>query len=109
MSRLSNLRRALQRLGEPEQPRAERWPATGLSALYGIESASRPAGIKDVSASGVYLLTDERFPANQSVALILRLDGEPRRTTQSCRYPFKLGPHGRGRTASRWSLFCLQA
>ena len=77
MSRLSNLRRALQRLGEPEQPRAERWPATGLSALYGIESASRPAGIKDVSASGVYLLTDERFPTGQAVNLILRLNSEP--------------------------------
>ena len=77
MSRLSNLRRALQRLGGPEQPRAERWPATGLSALYGIDSASKPADIKDVSASGVYLLTPERFPANQAVALILRLDGEP--------------------------------
>lgn len=75
MSRLSNLRRALQRLGEPEHPRAERWPATGLSALYGIESASKPAGIKNVSASGVYLLTDEHFLANQIVALILRLDG----------------------------------
>ncbi|MGO9324270.1 MAG: hypothetical protein ACLP07_06905 [Terracidiphilus sp.] len=76
MSRLSNLRRALQRFGEPEQPRAERWPATGLSALYGIDSATKPAGIKDVSATGVYLLTDERFPANQTVALILRLDSE---------------------------------
>ncbi len=76
MSRLSNLKRALLRLGEPEQPRAERWPATGLSALYGIESASKPAAIKDVSASGVYLLTDERFPADQTVALILRLNGE---------------------------------
>ena len=77
MSRLSNLRRALQRLGEPEQPRAERWPAKGLSALYGIETASRPAGIKDVSASGVYLLTDERFLADQTIALVLRLNGEP--------------------------------
>ena len=76
MSRLSNLKRALQRLGEPEQPRAERWPATGLSALYGIDSASKPAGIKDVSASGIYLLTDERFPADETVALILRLNGE---------------------------------
>ena len=76
MSRLSNLRRALQRLGEPEQPRAERWPATGLSAFYGVESASHPARIKDVSATGVYLLTDERFPANQIVALILRLESE---------------------------------
>jgi hypothetical protein len=63
-------------LSEPEQPRAERWPATGLSALYGIDSASKPAGIKDVSASGVYLLTDERFPANQIVSLILRLKSE---------------------------------
>lgn len=82
MSRLSNLRRALQRLGEPEQPRAERWPATGLSALYGIDSASKPAGIKDVSASGVYLLTDERFPANQTVALILRLVGQPENNSE---------------------------
>ncbi len=77
MSRLSNLKRALQRLGEPEQPRAERWPATGLSALYGIDSASRPAGIKDVSASGVYLLTEERFRADELVNLILRKEGEP--------------------------------
>src|SRR5208282_5021652 len=76
MSRLSSLRRALLRFGEPEHPRAERWPAPGLSALYGIESASKPAAIKDVSASGVYLLTDERFPANQCVNLILRLNGE---------------------------------
>jgi hypothetical protein len=77
MSRLSNLRRALQRLGQPEQPRAERWPATGLSAFYGIDSASKPARIKDVSVSGVYLLTQERFTPNQTVALNLRLDGAP--------------------------------
>ncbi len=76
MSRLSNLRRALKRFGEPEQPRAERWPATGLSALYGIDSASRPGSIKDISISGVYLLTQERFAANQTVALILGLDGK---------------------------------
>ncbi|MGB8030772.1 MAG: hypothetical protein WCF30_14045 [Terracidiphilus sp.] len=82
MSRLSNLRRVLQRLGEPEQPRAERWPATGLSAFYGIESAYRPAGIKDVSGSGVYLLTDERFLADQTVTLILRLDGEPENNSE---------------------------
>jgi len=77
MSRLSNLKRALERLSEPEDPRDERWPATGLSALYGIDSASRPAGIKDVSASGIYLLTEERFPADQLVNLILRKEGEP--------------------------------
>ncbi len=82
MSRLSNLKRALQRLGEPEQPRAERWPATGLSALYGIDSASRPAGIKDVSASGIYLLTEERFPADELVNLILRKEGEPENSSE---------------------------
>ena len=76
MIRLSNLKRALQRLAVPEQPRAERWPAKGLSAIYCVESASRPAAIKDISASGVYLLTDERFPADQAITLILRLDGE---------------------------------
>lgn len=77
MSRLSNLRRALQRFGEPEKPRAERWPATGLSALYGIDSASKPARIKDVSVSGIYLLTQERFVPNQTVTLSLSLDGVP--------------------------------
>ena len=76
MSRLSIWQRALKRFGEPEQPRAERWPATGLSALYGIDSASRPGSIKDISISGVYLLTQERFAANQTVALILGLDGK---------------------------------
>jgi hypothetical protein len=82
MSRLSNLKRALQRLGEPEQPRAERLPAKGLSALYGIDSASRPARIKDVSASGVYLLTEERFRAEELVNLILRKEDEPENSSE---------------------------
>lgn len=77
MSRLSSWKHALQRLSEPEQPRAERWPATGLSALYVIDSVSKPVGIKDVSASGIYLLTEERFPAGETVNLILHLEGEP--------------------------------
>lgn len=77
MSRLSHWKKALQRFGEPEHRRAERWPATGLSAFYGIDTATKPARIKDVSISGVYLLTEARFTADQAVALILRLDKEP--------------------------------
>ncbi len=57
MAWLSGLKRALQRPSEEERRRAERRPATGLAALYGTDSASTPAAIKEISAYGIYLLT----------------------------------------------------
>ncbi len=42
----------------------------------------KPAAIKDISASGIYLLTQERFLVDQAVKLILRLDGEPEENSE---------------------------
>ncbi len=75
MSRLDNLKRALRRLGEPYRPRSKRWPATGLTVIYGSDSTASPVGIKDISVSSIYLLTQERPGIGEQVSLLLRKQG----------------------------------
>jgi hypothetical protein len=82
MSWLSDLKRELQKFGEPMKPRAERRPAAGLSALYGPDSATTPAGIKDISSTGVYLFTEKRLRTGELVTLILREESEPESSTE---------------------------
>jgi hypothetical protein len=77
MTRLSHLRGVLRWLGETYRERGQRWPATGLTALYGLDSASTPAIIKDISGTGICLLTRERGSTGDVIALILRKQGEP--------------------------------
>jgi PilZ domain len=79
---LSEIKRAIQKLGEPEKPRAERRPINGITALYGRDSASAPAGIKDISVTGIYLYTDERPAVGELVTIILCVDGEPEKTAE---------------------------
>ena len=79
---LSDLKRALQGLGEPAEPQHERWPAAGLTALYGVDCASTPARIKDISTSGIYLFTEERLRAGELMTLILRKEGEPENSSE---------------------------
>ena len=76
MSFLSDLKRALDRFGELEQPRAERLPAPGLGALYGVKNATEPAWVKDISSSGVYLSTEKRIHTGESVSVVFREQGE---------------------------------
>jgi len=76
MFRLSNLNRALGRSSAPEQPRAERWPVTTLTAHYGRDAAATPAGIKDVSSTGIFLITEEQFPIGQQISLKLQKKSE---------------------------------
>ena len=77
MAWLKELKRTLQSFGEPQKPRAERRPATGLEAQYSLEAASMPAGIKNISASGIYLFTEKRLRTGELVTLILREEGQP--------------------------------
>ncbi len=74
---LNGLKNALQWLREPEEQQPERWPATGLTALYGVDCASTPAAVKGINASGIYLLTAERLLPGRQVTLILRKQGDP--------------------------------
>jgi len=77
---LSDLKRVLSKLGTPEHPRAERRPAAGLAALYGPDPALTPAGIKDISSTGIYLRTEKLLRTGELVTLILQELGEPEST-----------------------------
>jgi PilZ domain-containing protein len=82
MAWLIGLKHALHRPSEEERRRTERRPATGLTALYGLDSASTPARIKDISTCGIDLYTDERPPVGQLINLILRKKGEPENNSE---------------------------
>jgi hypothetical protein len=76
MSWLKELKRAINRFGELETPRAERRPAAGIEASYGVEAPNLPARIKDISTSGIYLFTEKRLHTGELVTLLLREQGE---------------------------------
>jgi hypothetical protein len=76
MLKLSGWKRAFQRLGYPDKPRAERIPVSGLAAKYGLDSTVTSAGIKNISASGIYLLTEKRLRTNELITLMLYEDGK---------------------------------
>ncbi len=84
MSWLRDLKREFQKLGNPVHPRAERRAASGLAARFGLDSASTPAGIKDISATGLYLFTEKRLPTGELITL------DPRRGKASRRHSSEL-------------------
>lgn len=68
---LSDLRRVVQKLGEPKPTRPERRAASRLAACYKSDSAFTPAGIKDISSTGIYLRTDKHPRIGEEVTLSL--------------------------------------
>lgn len=78
MNRLSEWKCKLQMLVIPVQPRVERLSATGLTALYGLDSTFKSARIKDISTSGIYLLTEGHPPINEQITLILHEERDPK-------------------------------
>lgn len=79
---LSDLKHALQKLGEPEKPRAERRPATGITALLGSGLPLKPAEIKDISYTGIFLYTEERPSIDEFMSLVLRADSDPEKSAE---------------------------
>ncbi len=77
MFKLKEWKRALESLGQPMRPRAERRPAPGLEAHYGPNTALTPAGIKDISSTGIYLMTQKRLSTGEVVTLKLSEHGNP--------------------------------
>jgi len=77
MAWLSELKRTLQKLGEPEAERPDRWPVTGLTALYGVQSPSTLASVRDISFSGVFLEASEPLSIGERVHLTVRMAGPP--------------------------------
>jgi PilZ domain len=78
MSWLKNLKQEIQKLGTPVQPRAERRPAPGLAVRFALDPAFTPAGVKDISADGIYLSTEKRPPIGELITLIIQpAEGKP--------------------------------
>ncbi|MGC2160994.1 MAG: PilZ domain-containing protein, partial [Silvibacterium sp.] len=82
MSWLSDLKRAVKKFPELEQPRAERRTASGLAASYGLDSTYTPAGIKNISATGIYLVSEKRLRTGELITLTLEEEGEPENSSE---------------------------
>jgi hypothetical protein len=74
---VSQWKRWIRRLGHPETPRAERRTPLGLTAWQTNNPASQPSTIKNISSTGLYLLTKERWPVDELIPLTIELAGLP--------------------------------
>jgi hypothetical protein len=61
----------------PHRERAERRPVPELSAYHWSGAGLRQEGVKNISSSGLYLLTQERWLPGESVSLTLQRKGPP--------------------------------
>jgi PilZ domain len=67
--------RWLEKLLVPDSERADRRPGGSFAAYYWSDGALRQDAVKDISATGVYILTNERWPIGSMVALTLQNAG----------------------------------
>ena len=72
---MSDLKRTVRKFSE--KPRAERRTASGLAASYGLDSTYTPTGIKNISATGIYLVTEKRLRTGELITLTLAEEGAP--------------------------------
>jgi len=90
MAWLKNIKRALDKFGEVQRPRAERREATGLAAEYGLGGARTAVGIKNISSTGIYLFTEKRLQTGDLVTLLLKQEGQQE---ESAELQFSLHAH----------------
>lgn len=62
----------LDRWWSPDPRKAPREPAPGLAAYYWNGSAPEPHGIRDISSTGLYVVTEERWYPGTLVLMILQ-------------------------------------
>ena len=77
MSPMSDWKRRLRKLGYPDTPRAERRIPPGFAARRGVGSASKAAHIHDISSSGIFLITEERWPVGEMTACTIQIEDAP--------------------------------
>jgi hypothetical protein len=77
MNAVNQWKNWIQRLGHPEKPRAERRIPSGLIAWQSNNPTAHPSAIKNISSTGLYLLTEERWPVDQLIPLTIELKGLP--------------------------------
>lgn len=81
---LQPLRAWLDRWWSPDPRKAPRTPVAGLAAYYWNGSFSAAGGIRDISATGLYVVTEERwYPGTLVLMTIERSDGGERVAEQS--------------------------
>lgn len=61
-----------ERWWSPDPRKAPRLPATGLAAYFWNGSAPTPHGVRDISSTGVYVVTEERWYPGTLVVMILQ-------------------------------------
>ena len=64
-------RRRLRKLGYPERPRAERRDPSGLVGAYRFELTHKQGRIKQISTTGLYLITADRWPIGELIPLAM--------------------------------------
>ncbi len=70
---MKSLGDVVEKLSRPETKRAERRPAHGFVAHYRVGRSARQNDIKNISATGLFLLTEERWVPGTVVALTLQM------------------------------------
>jgi hypothetical protein len=69
------LKGLFQRFSSQERQRSERRPAHGFTAYHWTDAAPKQDNIRDISSTGVYLLTEERWLPGTLVSLTLQRKG----------------------------------
>ena len=72
---MSSVANFIARLMHVERRRDGRVPAHGVEAFYRTHAEERPVCIKNISATGIYLITAERWPPESNVSVTLRRKG----------------------------------
>jgi hypothetical protein len=72
---MSILSYILVKAGLSERRKDRRVPSRGLEAIYWTGQGEKHAKIKDISATGIYLVTEDRWPPGTVVLLTLRRRG----------------------------------
>jgi len=85
----------IQNLGHPEKPRAQRRIPSGFVARQTGNPASPPSIIKNISSSGLYLLTAERWPVDELIPLTIELQDLPEsRADERVQMQVRVARHG---------------
>lgn len=71
-----------EKLSSPNQQRPERRTVPGLAAYHWTGSAPQQNSIRDISSTGVYLLTKERWAPGALVSLTLQMIGPPEKSPE---------------------------
>jgi hypothetical protein len=75
MTKANQWKSWVRRLGYPEKPRAERRIPLGFVAWQANSPASQRSTVKDISSSGLYLQTKERWPVGEVIPLAIEIEG----------------------------------